>query len=339
MNIKTLSLFRTAFVLLTTFAGWIVWRNYPGWQNYMIPCLVGGFALGVGTIALDLFAKRFSLRGITSLIMGLGLGLIVAYMIESSPLFAHGNPETLFLAKIALFAVCTYMGTAITMRSRDEFNLVIPYVRLVPNNVEIPLVVVDASSLIDGRIVGICAARFMGAALVVPRFVLDEIQTMTTSTDLTRRNKGVKALATFDKLKEMTHIDVRVDESKIQNKRIQQQVVCVAQALKAHLMTLDYHIAQEAEANGVKCLSMVALAKAVQPELNVGDVFEVELVKQGRELTQAVGYLGDGSMVVVNDASESIGKSVRAEVVSVLPSAGGKMIFAQVSGTPNVSNN
>jgi uncharacterized protein YacL len=339
MNIKTLSLFRISFVLLTTLAGWLAWYSNPTWQNYLIPCLVGGFTLGIGTIFLDVLAKKVSLKGLTSLMLGLGLGLIIAYMVTSSPFFDQGSPEILFLTKTALFSVCAYLGTVITMRNRDEFNLVIPYVRLVPNNVEIPLVVVDASALMDGRIVGICAARFMGAALVVPRFVLEEIQTLSTSTDLSRRNKGVKAMATFDKLKEMEHIDVRIDESKVHSKSIQQPVVSVAQSLKAHLLTLDYHITQEAEMNGVKCLNLVALTKAVQPELGVGDVFEVELVKQGREQTQAVGYLGDGSMVVVNDASGSIGKSIRAEVVSVLPSAGGKMIFAQVSGAGNVSNN
>ncbi len=339
MKSRSLNSIRLIFLVLTTFVGWLLSYVNSEWQAYMPLFLTGGFLTGAVTIGLDIILKGFSLKDLSSVTFGLGLGVAVAYLISASPLFDLIQDQKLFLARLGLFSVCMYLGVVFALRTRDEFNLVIPYVRFIPHTVEVPIVVVDASALIDGRIVSICATRFMGASITIPRFVIDEVQALANSTDLNRKNRGQKALTTFKKLSEMSHIDVRVHESDSYtfSKRFQNKVIVVAHSLRAYLLTLEYATMQEAEANGVKCLSLNSLAKAVQPELNVGDIFEVELVKQGREETQAVGYLGDGSMVVVNDASQSIGKTIRAEVVSVLPSAGGKMVFAQLS--TQVQNN
>lgn len=135
-------------------------------------------------ILIDVFLKGFSLRGLTALTFGLFVGWLFAIFISNSPLFENGDPQILFLVRLALFVILMYLGAVIALRGRDGFNLVIPYVRFEPHGVDVPLVVLDTSVLIDGRIIGICESRFMGYTLVIPRLALDELQHIADSTDV-----------------------------------------------------------------------------------------------------------------------------------------------------------
>ena len=135
-------------------------------------------------ILIDVFLKGFSLRGLTALTFGLFVGCLFAILISNSPLFENGDPQILFLVRLALFVILMYLGAVIALRGRDGFNLVFPYVRFEPHGVDVPLVVLDTSVLIDGRIIGICESRFMGYTLVIPRLALDELQHIADSTDV-----------------------------------------------------------------------------------------------------------------------------------------------------------
>jgi uncharacterized protein YacL len=169
----------------------------------------------------------------------------------------------------------------------------------------------------------------MGYGLVIPRFVLDELHLVADSSDPQRQAKGRKGLEVLNQLKRMEHVDMRIHESDVGNrKNIDAKLVFLAQSLKARILTTDYNLAQMAEFHAVEWLNLNALAKAMRQELTVGESLEVELVKIGKEPGQAIGYLNDGSMVVVNDGKKLIGQLVQVEIQSILPSAGGKMIFA-----------
>jgi len=331
---RTVLTIRIFFLMLCITSSYLVCLSVKEWDQYLLQTMVIGTLIGLLVILVDILLKGFSLRGLSALTFGMFVGWLMAYFISNSPLFESGDPKILYLSKLALFLIMMYLGSVVALRGRDEFNLVIPYVRFVPHGVEVPLVVVDTSALIDGRVYGICANKFMGYALVIPRFVLDELQRIADSPDTQRQIKGRKGLDVLNKLKALDYLDLRVHESDITKRQnVDAKLVFLAQTLKARLLTTDYNLARMAEFHNVEWLNLSALAKVLNPELNVGITLEVDLIKAGKESGQALGFLNDGSMVVVNDGSDMIGQKVVVEVQSILPSAGGKMVFANVLET------
>jgi uncharacterized protein YacL len=339
--IQTIRILRLFFLLLCIIGGYLITVGVPEWDEYRWLGVFIGASIGALVILVDVLLKGFSLRGLSALTFGLFVGWICAYLIGSSPLFdvpfeswdesSVVLTQNLFLIRIVLYVVLMYLGAVIALRGRDEFNLVIPYVRFVPHGVEVPLAVVDTSALIDGRLVGICESRFMGYSLIIPRFVIDELQNIADSKDPERQAKGRKGIEVLNRLREMKQLDLRINESSVSNRqRVDAKLVYLAQSLKAKLMTTDFNLAQIAEFHNVDWLNLNALAKAMNPQLLVGEELSIKLSKPGKDSGQAVGYLSDGSMVVVADARNLIGQTVTVSVDSIIPSAGGKMIFAVI---------
>jgi len=330
--LKTIIILRIFFFCLCIAGAWLVGFSVREWDAYRGLALVIGALLGAFVILLDVFLKGFSLRGLSALTFGLFAGWAVATFISSSPLFEVGEPDIIFLSRIALYVISMYLASVIALRGKDEFNLVIPYVRFVPHGVEVPLVVVDTSALIDGRIVGLCKSGFIGHGLVIPRFVLGELQHVADSSDPARQAKGRKGLEVLNQLRRLPKLDLRIHESEVERgQSVDAKLIFLCQSLKAKLLTTDYNLSQLAEFHGIEWLNLAALARALNAEVTVGEVIEVDLVKPGREPGQAVGYLGDGSMVVVPEGRRWVGQRVAVEVESVLPSAGGRMVFGRVA--------
>ena len=330
---KTIVILRIFFFLICVTGSYLVCYSIPDWDQYRALAVFIGASIGVLVILIDVFLKGFSLRGLTALTFGLFVGWLFAIFISNSPLFENGDPQILFLVRLSLFVILMYLGSVIALRGRDEFNLVIPYVRFEPHGVDVPLVVLDTSILIDGRIIGICESKFMGYALVIPRFVLDELQRIADSSDIQRQTKGRKGLEVLNQLRKMEHLDLRIHESDVSKRQnVDAKLVFLAQSMNAKIMTTDFNLAQMAEFHTIDWLNINALAKSLNPDFNIGEIFDVKLVKEGKEPGQAVGFLNDGSMVVVNDGIDLIGQAVRIEVQSILPSAGGKMVFAKALG-------
>jgi uncharacterized protein YacL len=315
-------------------AGWLLCYTIGDWDGYRVRASFIGLSLGVLVVLVDLMLKGFSLRGLSALTFGLGTGLLVAYMISVSPLLEAGDGQIIYLVRLALFLVCTYLGTVIALRGRDEFNLVIPYVRFVPHEVDVPLVVVDTSVLIDGRIARVCETGFFSAALVIPRFVLKQLQSVADSSDPIKQARGRRGLEVLAELRRIKNLDIRIPESEVaKSDEVDAKLVFLAHSMKAKLLTTDYNLAKMAEFQGVVWLNLNQLAKSLQPEMMQGEQIEVELVKQGKEEGQAIGFLSDGSMVVVTAGRAYMGRRVTVEIVSVIPSAGGKMVFARMVGS------
>jgi uncharacterized protein YacL len=330
---RTLLPIRAVFVTVCVASGWLV--CYVGDEMYSkrgLGALIG-LLLGVLVVLVDMLLKGFSLRGLSAITFGLAVGVLIAYMIQTSPIFMLGDPQTIYLVRLAIFLVSTYLATVIALRGKDEFNLVIPYVRFVPQEVDIPLVVVDTSGLIDGRIARVFESGFLTAALVIPRFVLTELQSVADSPDPHKQARGRRGLEVLGELRKVKNIDLRIHESDVVKRdEIDAKLVFLAHSMRAKLLTTDYNLAKMAEFHGVQWLNIHSLARALRPELVLGESLEVELMKPGKEDGQAVGYLEDGSMVVVTAGRERIGHRVHVEITSVLPTAGGKMIFARLTG-------
>lgn len=332
---KTLLPIRIVFVALCAAAGWLIsFTVLAGDRNRAVAILVG-LGIGVLVVLVDVMLKGFSLRGLSAITFGIGVGLVIAYMVGSSPLLELGtvDPSTIYLIRLGLFVICPYLAGVIALRGKDEFNLVIPYVRFVPHEVEVPLVVVDTSVLIDGRIARVCESGFLTAALVIPRFVLNELSAVADSSDPHKQARGRRGLEVLNELRKIKNLDIRVPESEVARREdVDAKLVFLAHSMGAKLLTTDYNLAKMAEFQGVQWLNLNSLAKSLRPELMIGERIEVDLVKPGKEEGQAVGFVEDGSMVVVNDSRHHVGHRVQAEIVSVLPTAGGKMIFARRVG-------
>ena len=332
---KTLLPIRVVFIALCAWGGWLVSFTILAGETNRAWAVVGGFLIGVLVVLVDILLKGFSLRGLSAVTFGIGVGLLIAYMIGKSPLFEGGTmePGTVYLVRVALFVVCPYLAAVIALRGKDEFNLMIPYVRFVPHEVDVPLVVVDTSVLIDGRIARVCESGFLTAALVIPRFVLNELRNVADSADSTKQARGRRGLEVLNELRKIKNLDIRITESEVTKREdVDAKLVFLAQSMRAKLLTTDYNLAKMAEFHGVPWLNLNSLAKSLRPELMLGERLDVDLVKPGKEDGQAVGYIEDGSMVVVNGARAHIGRRVHAEIISVLPTAGGKLIFAKHLG-------
>lgn len=331
---KTLYVLRAFFLLLSFLACLLLNFVVEDWSLAMV--LPVGISIAVLVILVDLLLEGFSLRGLSAITFGLAVGALIAYLLSSSPLFKpleedQDLAETLYLSRLALYVISMYLATVIALRGKDEFNLVIPYVRFSSENVETPLAIVDTSALIDGRIAPICESRWFGYALLIPRFVLDELQTIADSSDPTRKEKGRKGLEVLNRLRDMKHLDIRIHETDVPGRdAVDSKLVYLAETLKGKLLTTDYNLAKLAEFHRVDWLNITELVKAVNQEVSIGSRLNVELIRPGKDPGQAIGYLSDGSMLVVNNGKSQIGKEVRVEVDSVVPSSGGKMVFASL---------
>lgn len=335
---RTLLVIRLVFWVLCVVGSWLVAYSIKEWDDYRWVAMIVGALIGALVVLVDVLLKGFSLRGLSAMTFGLGVGALIAWLISTSPLLEEGDPQVIYLVRLTMFLVCTYLGTVIALRGRDEFNLVIPYVRFVPHEVDVPLIVVDTSALIDGRIARVCETQFLGAALVIPTFVLNELQQVADSPDPLKQARGRRGLEVLNELRRIKHLDIRIHQSEIARRQdLEAKLVFLAQSMRAKLLTTDQNLAKMAQFHGVSWLNLHSLEKALRPEIVIGESIEVDLAKPGKDEGQAVGYLPDGSMVVVNHARAMIGRRVTAEITGVLPTAGGKMIFANLLGESGVS--
>ncbi len=326
---KTILIIRATFFAVCVLCGYLIAYSIPEWDQSRWVAVGISAALSALVILVDMLLKGFSLRGLSAITFGMFLGWLASAILANSPLFDQGDPELLYLFRIALFLILSYIGAVLALRGKDEFSIIIPYVRFAPQHVDAPLAVVDASALIDGRIVGVCESRFMGFGLVIPTFVIEELHRIADSRDVQRRERGRKGLETLNKLRAMPFLSIHIHDSDVsRQENLEAKLVFVANSLNAKLLTTDYNLAQVAKFHNVEWLNLNTLARCLRTECAVGQRMEVDLVKEGREADQGVGYLSDGSMVVVTGGHDYIGSTALVEVQNILPSAGGRMVFA-----------
>lgn len=331
---KNLLIVRLFFLVVSLLGSCLMAYATEGWALESV--LFVGMSIALLVILTDILLEGFSLRGLSAITFGLAVGALIAYLLSNSPLFEplEDDPalsQILYLSRLALYIISMYLATVVALRGKDEFNLVIPYIRFNPENVETPVAVIDTSALIDGRIAAICESKWVGHALLIPRFVLNELQGIADSSDVSRKEKGRKGLKVLNRLRAMQHLDIRIHESDVPRATaVDSKLVFLAESMKARLITTDYNLAKMAEFHGVEWLNITDLVKALNQEVSVGSCVSVKLVREGKEAGQAIGFLSDGSMLVVNAGREFIGQEVQVEVDSVVPSSGGKMVFASI---------
>jgi uncharacterized protein YacL len=225
----------------------------------------------------------------------------------------------------------SYLGMVLALRGKDEFNIVIPYVRLSRQDQSEELVILDTSVIIDGRILDICKTKFLEGRVSIPRFVLKELQQIADSTDPMKRQRGRRGLEILHTIKNEGGVEILIHEEDFPELNdVDAKLVKLAKLLSAKILTVDFNLNRVAGLQGVKVLNINELANALKPVVFPGEEMQIKLIKEGKEHNQAVGYLDDGTMVVVEDARRLIGQEIRVVVTSVLQTQAGRMIFTKI---------
>jgi len=297
------------------------------------PGLGLGILLGLVVVLIDRLLKGVSLRLFSSATFGLLLGWIFANLLMASQILRYQSETAQWATRLIVYAVFGYLGMMLAMRSsRDEFSLIIPYVRFAREATQHEPLVVDTNVIIDGRIADLCATGFLSRSLIVPRFILDELQLLADSHDPTKRERGRRGLEILNQLQRSRDIDLTIHETTTDDVDFgtDARLVRAAKVLKARLLTNDHALAQIARLQQVPVLNLADLSRALRPTLVAGDELDLHLLKEGRESHQAVGYLPDGTMIVVNNARAHVGKTRTVVVASALQTAAGRLIFAEL---------
>jgi uncharacterized protein YacL len=292
--------------------------------------------MGSLCVALDEMLKGFSLRAFSAVTFGLFLGTIVASLIDRSGLFADSDDPQRRVIRLSLFLSFGYLGMILAMRSnKEDFSLVIPYVRFASQSKPENLLLLDTSVIIDGRIADLLEASFIEGTLVVPQFVLHELQKIADSNDPVIRARGRRGLEMLARLRQNKRNELKIHEADFPEElEVDAKLVRLARALGAKLYTNDYNLGKVAELQSVPYVNLNELANALKPVILPGEVFSLRVVREGKDRGQGVGYLNDGTMVVINSAQNSIGQQVTVKVLSILQTGAGIIVFAELKTPP-----
>jgi uncharacterized protein YacL len=297
--------------------------------------MVIGFGLGGLCIAIDEMLKGFSLRAFSAATFGLFLGTVVAAMISHSDLFDDADTAQQRVIRLALFLSFSYLGMILAMRSnKEDFSLIIPYVRFSPQNKPENLLLLDTSVIIDGRIADLIEANFIEGLLVVPRFVLNELQQIADSNDPVIRARGRRGLEMLTRLRQNKRNEVKIHDADFpEEPEVDAKLVRLSKMLGAKLYTNDYNLGKVAELQSVAYVNLNELANALKPAILPGEMFNLRVVREGKDKGQGVGYLNDGTMVVVNQGQSLIGQQVTVKVVNLLQTGAGVIVFADLAAS------
>jgi uncharacterized protein YacL len=271
------------------------------------------------------------------LLLGLLLGHILSNVLEIIPYVEFSPPEKGILG-LLITVFCCYVSISILLQTKDEFRFVIPYVEFSKQIKGAKPLVLDTSVIIDGRIADICDTRFVDTKLIVPRFVLQELQSVADSSDKLKRNRGRRGLDMLKRMQSNAKVELQMHEGNLPELRdvhkVDERLVVLAKALGARVVTNDYNLNKIAQLQGVEVINLNELANALKSVALPGETMNVRLVKAGDQVGQGVGYLEDGTMVVVEHGRSSIGQEVTITVTSVLQTPAGRMIFGRIEARP-----
>ncbi len=313
--------------------------------------LLGGLGVAAFFIWIESLMKGFTLRGFSTASFGLGVGLFCAWLltrVEISNLLELALRERLqedsgstgveldvlrLTVNVTLFASLGFLGAVLALRSnRDDFAFIIPYVRFRQDSSSGQPVVLDEDAVMDGRVLGICRSGFLHGRLIVPRFVLDELQRKADNGTNGARQRAQRGLDSLEQMQKAPDIQISIHDSLMaaEAESINTRLIETTRMLGARLMTVDENLAKVAKIQGVDVLNIHELDDALKPLIAVGERIRVALVRSGKEDHQAVGYLPDGTMIVVNHAVAKMGTTADLIVVSTLHTASGTMVFGDL---------
>lgn len=325
----TLFFIRVLFLIISVFVG-----SYLGSINNQVSlgAWMGGLA-GLTLIVMEISLRRVSVRGLSSMVFGLLLGMVMAKLVADILQLLPLDMGVQSLMRAILTIIFSYLGAVMALRGKDEFNIIIPYVRFKRQELAEQVILVDTSAIIDGRIWDIYKTNFLAGRLVVPRFVLHELQTLSDSADEIKRQRGRRGIEILRNMQKDPAMDIRIQEDDIPEvPEVDGKLMRLGRLMDARIFTLDGNLSRVAAIQGVPTINLNDLLQAVKPSIFTGEEMDVLVVKEGKEADQGLAYTEDGTMIVVSGGRSMIGKKIKVTVTSILPTQGGRIIFTKIAG-------
>src|SRR5580658_7851893 len=319
--------FRVLFTVICTVVGYH-FRPFSVTRGYGA---LGGFLFAIAVILFEVRLRKASLRRLIGAVTGSIVGILCAYL--TSLIFTHTTmPEsTRSFFSLAVFLVMTYIGLVLGANKGDMLNLqAFGGVFGSEKNTSHSMKLLDTSVIIDGRVGDIAEALFLDGTIIIPHFVLRELQLVADSADPLKRQRGRRGLEVLQRIQKMPHLEVQIAEDDFQHiADVDMKLIELAKRYDAKVVTNDFNLNKVATLQGIEIMNVNLLANALKPVVLPGEVMRVFILREGKEFNQGVAYLDDGTMVVVDGARKMINKTVDIGVTSVHQTTAGKMIFGR----------
>jgi uncharacterized protein YacL len=331
-----LVILRVLFVLVAAGVGVRMVRSNalphdPAWLPWAV--FGGLMTLALSVIVADTFVRRKRIDTLSAVYFGLVVGLFLTYVLRVAlaPVLPQREEEAQWVQLILGMVVC-YACISMLLQTKDDFRFVIPYVEFSKEVKGVKPYVLDTSVVIDGRIADVVETRVIDNQLVMPRFVIGELQAIADSSDRLRRGRGRRGLDILNRLRSNTEVDLKIFDRELPEfagQPVDLKLVLLARHLQGKVVTNDYNLNKVARLHGVDVVNLNDLANALKPIYLPGEAIEVHIVKRGEEQGQGIGYLDDGTMIVIEGGSDRVNQTVRVAVTSVLQTSAGRMIFGR----------
>lgn len=318
--------YRIIFFLVFVAGGYILGLK----EGLYYQGILWGAGIGLLALVIEFIFSRVGFGAIIGGLVGLSIGLIFAKLIFYPIKTFLSNIDSTYISLI-LNTLFGYSGLFLGFRKGKDFNFSHIVKAFKGRMEEEHPKILDTSVIIDGRIADVCEAGFLEGTFILPQFILQELQYIADSTDPLKRARGRRGLDVLHKIQKMSNLTVKIiDEDFPKIREVDAKLIALARLLGAKIITNDFNLSKVAELQGVTVLNLNELANALKPVVLPGESMNIFIVKEGKEFNQGVGYLDDGTMVVVDNARKIINNRVDVVVTSVLQTTAGRMIFAKL---------
>jgi len=319
---------RVLLSLACSISSYFIVDSYYGFPSSLLGFILG-LLVALFVMRIEQAIRKVPLRNIFGGVVGMIVGLLIAFLLAYGLSFVSNIMEKQQVVPwiyALLTGVMGYLGLVLGAKKIEEFNLLGCEALKEDRDIRI----LDTSVIIDGRIADICDAGFIQGTLLVPRFVLEELQYIADSSDSIKRSRGRRGLDVLNRMQKSTGITIEVSDHDFPKiKAVDAKLVALAKKIDGKLVTNDFNLNKVAELQGVKILNVNQLANAMKPVVLPGEMMNVKIIKDGKEPGQGVAYLDDGTMIIVDNAQRYQGASVIVTVTSVLQTTAGRMIFSE----------
>ena len=333
---------RVILIMACSISGYFIAYYSVADSPYLYFESIAGFIIGLLVallvIKIEKDIRKLSLKiilgGVAGMIVGLLIALILGFGLNMVSKIRE-NQQVVPWIYLLLTGILGYLGLVLGSKKVEEFSF-----RGGDCKATSDFRILDTSVIIDGRIADICDSGFMEGELIVPRFVLNELQFVADSSDSMKRSRGRRGLDILNRMQKSSAINIEIleqDFTKI--KGVDGKLVALAKKINAKLLTNDYNLNKVAELQGVRVLNVNELANAMKPVVLPGEQMVVKIIREGKELGQGVGYLDDGTMIIVDHAQKMLNMNVEVVVTSVLQATAGRMIFSELKEVAEKKNN
>jgi uncharacterized protein YacL len=339
MNMS-ITFIRVVFTLLSIIFFTVVTSNIGGGMN------VNNLLIGVGSgllfstllLGIEYFYRRTNLKALNTFVLGLFFGCLLAQglvyalsgILELGSLFISPQVATIVVVSLYLFSI--YSGIMLTIRAADEIHISIPFIKFQPTTQKKKDILLESSVLLDPRIIDLAASGILNNLLVLPQFIIKEQNQIAESPNDSLKGKARRALEVIKKLETMPQLQMRYNDTDFPEiKDTTAKAVRLARLTDSSILTADINRIEQSSIEGITVINIHMLANSLKPISQSGEYITIKVQRYGKEARQGVGYLEDGTMVVINGGAEYIGETIKAQVLSVKHTSSGRMIFCNTA--------